>query len=83
MEFHFGAVIHEVKVTYLGSGRYGCRVYTNGAISQQALVHGRVNVGPKCREMLRMEHKCGNHSDHADNARHRATRKELALRAWM
>lgn len=76
--FHFDFVQHEVKVTYLGRGKYGCRVLTNGVVSQECVVYGREAIGPACRDMLRMEQKCGNLSAYASNSRHRLTKKELA-----
>lgn len=66
MELKFATVIHEVKVAYLGDGKYGCRIIVNGVLSQERTVEGKDAIGPACREMLRTEH---------------ADRKELALRA--
>lgn len=83
MNLHFETVTHEVKVTYLGNGKYGCRIITNGEVSQEQTVDSQEAIGPACREMLRMEHKCGNYSDHAAASRHRATKKELARKRAM
>ena len=78
--FHFDFVVHEVKVTYLGNGKYGCRILTNGEVSQERNVEGRDAIGPACRDMLRTEQKCGNLSQYAQKSRHRAGKKELARR---
>lgn len=70
-----GEVTHEITVTRLNSKRFGCRCWTNGFVNQEIVVEGREFIGRACREMLRMEDKCGNWSDMAHNARHRGGRK--------
>lgn len=80
-KLHFDIVTHEVKVTYLGNGKYGCRILTNGEVSQECTVEGRENISKACREMLRDESKCGNLSEYASASRHRAGKKELARRS--
>lgn len=71
---------HEVKVTKLGKAGYGVRVFVNGELNQEAVAETKADIGRVARSMLRMEDKCGNISDFADNARHRGTRKELERR---
>lgn len=78
MEWKFDFVEHTVKVTYLGDGKYGCRVFVNGVLSQERTVFDKADIGKTCREMLRTENKCGNLSDFGHKSRHRATKKELA-----
>lgn len=78
MEMKFDFVEHTVKVTYLGDGKYGCRVFVNGELSQECTVESKAEIGQACRDMLRMENKCGNLSDYGQKSRHRATKKELA-----
>ena len=73
-----GFVEHSVKVTYLGKGLYGCRVYVNGELNGEEVVYGREAIGPACRSLLRMEDKCGNLSNFADRARFRIGEKEIA-----
>lgn len=75
-----GQVNHTVKVTYLKGKGYGVRVYINGELNQEALALTKQDIGPTARSLLRMEDKCGNWSDYADQARHRITRKELKRR---
>lgn len=76
-----GPVEHSVKVTYLGNGKYGCRVYVNGTLSSEEVAEGRDQIGPVCRSLLRMEDKCGNISKYASRARHRIREKELREKA--
>ena len=72
---------HEVKVTFLGKKvGYGVRVFVNGELNQEQIAETKADIGRVARSMLRMEDKCGNLSDFADNARHRVTRKELQRR---
>lgn len=75
-----GFVEHSVKVTYLGKGLYGCRVYVNGELNGEEVVYGREAIGPACRRLLRMEAKCGNLSNFADRARFRIGEKQLTHR---
>lgn len=72
-----GTVSHSVKVTYLGSGKYGCRVYLNGVLNSEAVAESKSEIGFVCRRLLRMEDKCGNISNFASRARHRVGEKEL------
>lgn len=76
-----GLVTHEVKVTRIKGKGYSVRVYLNGEVNQEAIAEDRTMIGRVARGLLRMEDKCGNLSDFADNARHRAGRKEVARRA--
>lgn len=61
---------HEIKVTYLGKGLYGCRCFTNGILNQEIRVTKNL-IRKACRDMLRWEDKCGNWSDYAHSSRHR------------
>ena len=70
------SVTHDVKVTHLKGHGYGIRVMVNGQINQEGIAPTRADIGPVAREMLRMEDKCGNISDYASSARHRAGVKE-------
>jgi len=70
-----GDVHHEITVTRLNKNQYGCRCWTNGFVNQEIVVDNRSLIGRACREMLRMEDKCGNLSDLANNARNRPGRK--------
>ena len=71
-----GHVEHEVKVTHLGKGIYGCRVFVNGELNQEYRCKGKENIGKACREALRWEDKCGNWSDFASRARCRQWEKK-------
>ena len=62
---------HTVKVTYLGKGKWGCRVLINGRVNQEIEVRSKEDIGPACREMLRWEDKCGNISQFASRSRDR------------
>jgi hypothetical protein len=70
-----GSVEHEVKATRIKGHGYGVRVFLNGEVNSEALAPTRADIGPIARSLLRMEHKCGNVSDHADRARHRQGEK--------
>ena len=41
MKIMYGFVEHSIKVTYLGKGLYGCRVYMNGELNGEEVVYGR------------------------------------------
>lgn len=75
-----GPVQHDVKVTRIPGHGYGVRVLVNGEVNQEALAPTQGDIGRVARGLLRMEDKCGNVSDYADRARHRATQKELSRR---
>lgn len=70
----FGPCEHDVKVTRIGDG-HNIRVFLNGKLNQEARVFDRVDVAKEIRQMLRMEHKCGNVSGMAASSRYRAGRK--------
>ena len=69
--FMLGNVEHSIKVTYLGKGIYGCRVYTNGELNAENRCYGKENIGAACRDLLRWESKLGNFSKYADSSRTR------------
>ena len=69
-------VEHTVKVTYLGKGIYGCRVFLNGALNAENRCYGKENISVACRDLLRWESKLGNISDYASKARTRPGRKD-------
>ena len=71
-----GSVEHSIKVTALGKGIYGCRVYTNGNLNAENRCYGRENIGAACRDLLRWESKLGNISDFALSSRTRSARKQ-------
>ncbi len=75
-----GEVTHEVKVTRMKGHGYGVRVLVDGEVNQQTVVPSRDKFAEAARDMLRMEDKCGNLSDFADNARMRPGRKAAARR---
>lgn len=75
-----GEVTHEVKVTRMKGHGYGVRVLVDGEVNQQTVVTSRDKIAEAARDMLRMEDKCGNLSDFADNARMRPGRKAAARR---
>ncbi len=70
-----GPVEHTTKCTFLKGVGWGCRVFVNGQLNQEIVVHNKEDIGRAFREMLRMEDKCGNISDMAHNARMRPGRK--------
>jgi len=71
-----GDVEHSIKVTYLGNGVYGCRVYMNGELNAENRCIGKQNIGAACRDLLRFEDKLGNYSKYAHNSRMRFGRKQ-------
>jgi hypothetical protein len=73
-----GNVEHTVKVTYLGKGVYGCRVYTNGELNAENRCIGKQNIGAACRDLLRFEDKLGNYSKYAHSSRMRSGRKQVS-----
>ena len=73
-----GDVEHTVKVTYLGKGVYGTRVYTNGELNAENRCIGKQNIGVACRDLLRFEDKLGNYSKYAHSSRMRSGRKQAA-----
>ena len=75
-----GNVEHSIKVTYLGKGIYGCRVYTNGNLNAENRCYGRENIGAACRDLLRWESKLGNFSKYADSSRTRWFRNNKTLK---
>jgi hypothetical protein len=75
-----GNVEHTVKVTYLGKGVYGCRVYTNGELNAENRCIGKQHIGAACRDLLRFEDKLGNYSKYAHASRMRFGKKQAARR---
>lgn len=73
-----GDVEHTIKVTYLGKGVYGCRVYTNGELNAENRCIGKQHIGAACRDLLRFEDKLGNYSKYAHASRMRSGRKQAA-----
>ena len=71
-----GEVEHDVKVTAMGSKKFHCRIYVNDELNQEAVCFNRSDIGVTCRNMLRMEDKCGNISAFASAARERLNRGE-------
>lgn len=65
-----GEVKHQIVVTHLRNGIYGCRCYTNDVLNQEIRVTKNL-ISKACRDMLRWEDKCGNLSDYANSSRHR------------
>lgn len=68
-------VVHDVKVTYLGNSKWGCRCYLNGELSSETTVTNREQIGEACRELLRWECKLGNISQQSTASRKRQRRK--------
>lgn len=66
-----GNVTHEIKVTRIKPKLWGVRCFTNGVLNQEIQVHCKTDIGVAAAEMLRMEDKCGNHSDQASASRER------------
>lgn len=64
-----GSCEHIVKVTHLGRGIYGCRVFTNGALNAENRCKGKENIRLACRDLLRWESKMGNISAYANASR--------------
>ena len=64
--FMLGECQHEIKVTYLGGGVYGCRVFTNGVLNAENRCRGKAGISAACRDLLRWESKMGNWSDFSD-----------------
>jgi hypothetical protein len=77
-----GEVKHEIKVTHLGKGLYGCRCYLNGILNQESEPVPKSMIGEVCRDMLRWEDKMGNYSPYATRARERMYEKERKETAW-
>ena len=65
-----GEVEHEVTVRCI-NGHYHCRVFVNGLLNQEVICESKMQIGLTCRQMLRMEDKCGNISAFASAARTR------------
>lgn len=61
---------HTVTVRRIGKA-WHCRVFVDGVLNQEVKVYDRMDIGFACRDMLRMEDKCGNWSDFAMSARTR------------
>lgn len=64
-----------VKVTRLGDGRYGIRVYHHDKIHSQTTADCRADVGATVAEALRWVDKCGFVSEMASASRDRQFRK--------
>ena len=71
-----GHVEHTVKVTALGHGVYGCRVFINGVLNAENRCKGKENIHAACIDLLRFEDKLGNWSKFAHSARMRRGRKQ-------
>ena len=68
-------ISHDIKVTYLGNSKWGCRCFLNGQLSSQTTVTDREQIGEACRELLRWECKLGNISEQSTASRERSRRK--------
>lgn len=66
-----GAVKHEIKVTRIKTKLWGVRCFTNGILNQEIQVQCKADIGVAAADMLRLEDKCGNHSDQATASRER------------
>ena len=66
-----GRCEHTVKATRIGDG-WNVRVFLNGEVNQEVRVYAQNLIGAAARDMLRWEDKCGNISEYASKARHRA-----------
>ena len=66
-----GRCEHTVKSTRIGNG-WNVRVFLNGELNQEVRVYAQNLIGAAARDMLRWEDKCGNISEYASAARHRA-----------
>ena len=66
-----GEVEPDGKVTARGRRKVHCRIYVNDELNQEAVCFNRSDIGVTCRNMLRMEDKCGNISAFASAARER------------
>jgi hypothetical protein len=69
-----GDARHEVTVRRINN-KYHCRVLLDGEINQEAVCANPADIGYTCRSLLRMEDKCGNHSEFAKAARARMYNK--------
>ena len=66
-----GLCEHTTKVTAIGNGLWGCRVFLNGELNQEMIVDNKADIRRAIRSMLRMEDKCGNISSMASSSRMR------------
>jgi hypothetical protein len=66
-----GACEHTVTSRRIGNG-WNVRVFLNGVLNQEVRVYAQNLIGAAARDLLRWEDKCGNISDYASKARHRA-----------
>ena len=67
----------DTKVTYLGRGKYGCRVLREGKMHTEVVVEGRRGIRAALRGLLRWVDKMGYDSTMADASRHRDGRKAI------
>jgi hypothetical protein len=66
-----GPCRHSTKVTALGNGLWGCRVFVDEGLNQEMVVDNKADIRKAIHNMLRMEDKCGNISKMASSARMR------------
>ena len=66
-----GNVEHEIKVTRIKPKLWGVRCFTNGTLNQEIQVQCKEDIRVAAAEMLRLEDKCGNHSNQAAASRER------------
>lgn len=59
------------KVTRLGNGWYGCRLYNNGVLIDEVRVPNRSDISAAMKDMLRWFDKMGGDSNMAHASRHR------------
>lgn len=70
-----GACEHTVTSRKIGNG-WNVRVFVNGMLNQEVRVYSQDRIGAAARDLLRWEDKCGNCSDYAAKARHRAAKMD-------
>ena len=73
-----GQAEHTMKVTHLGNGVYGCRVFVNGELNAENRCRGKENISSACADLLRFEDKLGNYSKFASSSRSRSARKQFS-----
>lgn len=71
---------HEIKVTYLGNNKWGCRCFLNGKLVDESVVEQRIDIGNACRQLLRWQSKMGSSSHYSDRARHRIGEKQYGVK---
>ena len=50
---------YTTKCTFIGNGKYGCRIFRNDKIVVEGIAEGRMQVGGVFRDMFRTIDKCG------------------------